>query len=190
MQYLYGPSIGKSVVESLRYSSHCYTFGQPLLSTVAAGTARSRLPVPSLLHMGAIGSASGRSTTTTPMVSSSTVHCTSVSATTVHHSRSSAQRAGTSKANSTASSSTSGGGSTSHANNNGRKVHGAPEDATATAAAPQTASMHSSRKMMALDSDPNTFYSAFLVSYDEDEDYEPNIDILESQLDDCILNEW
>lgn len=27
-------------------------------------------------------------------------------------------------------------------------------------------------------------------SYDEDEDYEPNIDILESQLDDCILNEW
>ncbi|XP_035782220.1 uncharacterized protein LOC118461232 isoform X2 [Anopheles albimanus] len=27
-------------------------------------------------------------------------------------------------------------------------------------------------------------------SYDEDDDYEPNIDILESQLDDSILNEW
>lgn len=27
-------------------------------------------------------------------------------------------------------------------------------------------------------------------SYDEDDDYESNIDILETQLDDCLLNEW
>nr|XP_049462769.1 uncharacterized protein LOC120950293 isoform X2 [Anopheles coluzzii] len=174
---------------------HCYIFGQPVLSTMAGGTARMRLPVPSLLQPGVTGTGGIRRSTTTSAVSSTTVHCTSVSATTVHHSRSTAQRGGSCKATSTASSSTSGSGGgggssssgTSHANNSDRKVHGAPEESTG--AASQT-SMHSSRKMMALDSDPNTFYSAFLVSYDEDEDYEPNIDILESQLDDCILNEW
>lgn len=150
------------------HSSHCYIFGQPVLSTMAGGTARMRLPVPSLLQPGVTGTGGTRRSTTTSTVSSTTVHCTSVSATTVHHSRSTAQRGGSCKATSTASSSTSGSGGgggssssgTSHANNSDRKVHGAPEESTG--AASQT-SMHSSRKMMALDSDPNTFYSAFLV---------------------------
>ncbi|XP_041765851.1 uncharacterized protein LOC121590341 isoform X1 [Anopheles merus] len=146
---------------------HCYIFGQPVLSTMAGGTARMRLPVPSLLQPGVTGTGGTRRSTTTSTVSSTTVHCTSVSATTVHYSRSTAQRGGSCKATSTASSSTSGSGGggssssgTSHANNSDRKVHGAPEESTG--AASQT-SMHSSRKMMALDSDPNTFYSAFLV---------------------------
>ncbi|XP_038120642.1 uncharacterized protein LOC6033077 isoform X3 [Culex quinquefasciatus] len=38
--------------------------------------------------------------------------------------------------------------------------------------------------------DSSSFFNAFCVSYDEDDDYESNIDILESQLDDCLLNEW
>ncbi|EDS33220.1 conserved hypothetical protein [Culex quinquefasciatus] len=37
--------------------------------------------------------------------------------------------------------------------------------------------------------DSSSFFNAFCVSYDEDDDYESNIDILESQLDDCLLNE-
>ncbi|XP_062713199.1 uncharacterized protein LOC134283966 [Aedes albopictus] len=41
----------------------------------------------------------------------------------------------------------------------------------------------------AIENEMGAFYSAFCVSYDEDEDYESNIDILETQLDDCMLNE-
>uniref|UniRef100_A0A182R0X3 Uncharacterized protein n=1 Tax=Anopheles farauti TaxID=69004 RepID=A0A182R0X3_9DIPT len=141
--------------------SQCYAFGKPLLST-AVGTAKMRLPVPPLLQSGVIGSIAGRSTSTSTV--STTVHSTSVSATTVHHSRSSAHRAGIGKATSTATRSTSGGTSsgTSHAKNNDRKAYATPAPDDAPTPTPE-ASIQSSRKMMALDSDLNTFYSAFLV---------------------------
>ncbi|KFB53384.1 hypothetical protein ZHAS_00021697 [Anopheles sinensis] len=167
---------------------HYYVSAHPLLSNVM-DTARTRLPVPPLLS--GIPGPSASSTV-------STVHSTSVSATTVHHSRSSKgpKVGGTRAAN--VGITTSATKSGTQANNNARKMHmpghaaaaAADADAAAGRAAAPEATSQSSRKMMALDSDLNTFYSAFLVSYDEDDDYEPNIDILESQLDDCILNEW
>ncbi|XP_055644949.1 uncharacterized protein LOC129780572 isoform X3 [Toxorhynchites rutilus septentrionalis] len=53
-----------------------------------------------------------------------------------------------------------------------------------------TTTLAPSQGRKAIDNDISTFYNAFCVSYDEDDDYESNIDILESQLDDCLLNEW